>query len=148
MAQQRQVCCMCRRRCHRIDAIALAHLSQRVHCLASQEMTASSAPAYVLIVPTELLVSGRSWLSLHLALAVGFGVSCARRVSVQTVKHASWAYLGPRPRFVAQSLRPWACLHAEQGSSMFTAVRTTLFVGLCSRVVRSSVDIRCLAEHV
>ena len=31
MAQQRQVCCMCRRRCHRIDAIALAHLSQRVH---------------------------------------------------------------------------------------------------------------------
>ena len=35
-------CYMCQRRCHRIDAIALAHLSQRAHCLASQEMTAST----------------------------------------------------------------------------------------------------------
>ena len=148
MARRQQVCCMCRRRCHRIDAIALAHLSQRVHCLASQEMTASSAPAYVLTVPTELLASGRSWLSLHLALAVGFGVSCAIRVSVQTVKHASWAYLGPRPRFVAQSLRWWACLHAEQRSSMCTADRATAFVGLRCRVVRSSAVIRYLAEHV
>ena len=76
---------------HRIDAAALAHFSQRVHCLASQEMTASSAPAYVLTVPTELLASGRSWRSLNLALTVGFGV----RVRGVSLCRLSDMLLGP-----------------------------------------------------
>jgi hypothetical protein len=119
-----------------------------VHCLTSQEMTASSAPTSVLKVPTALLASIRSWRSPRLALTVGFGVVCARRVSVQTGKHVSWVHAAPRPRYVAQSLHVWSGLQAEQECGLCTASRTTGFVGLWYHVVRSSVDIRCLAEHV
>ena len=148
VARQHQVCRMCPRRCHCIDAMAHAHFSQRVHCLTSQEMTASSAPTSVIKVPTALLASIRSWRSPRLALTVGFGVVCARRVSVQTGKHVSWVHAAPRPRYVAQSLHVWSGLQAEQECGLCTAGRTTGFVGLWYRVVRSSVDIRCLAEHV
>ena len=53
-------------------------------------------------------------LSPHITLLVGFGLSCARRVYVETVKHVSWACVGARTRFVAQFLRAWVRLKAEQ----------------------------------
>jgi hypothetical protein len=113
MDRQHQVCSSAAHACASmpyIDAIALAHLSQRAHCLASQEMTASRAPMSFLTVPTELLAFESSWRSPHVALAVSFSVHVREACLCADLKHVSWASVGPRPRCVAQSLRAWSRL--------------------------------------
>eukprot|EP00326_Haptolina_ericina_P011608 CAMPEP_0181209832 /NCGR_PEP_ID=MMETSP1096-20121128/22889_1 /TAXON_ID=156174 ORGANISM="Chrysochromulina ericina, Strain CCMP281" /NCGR_SAMPLE_ID=MMETSP1096 /ASSEMBLY_ACC=CAM_ASM_000453 /LENGTH=90 /DNA_ID=CAMNT_0023301045 /DNA_START=29 /DNA_END=301 /DNA_ORIENTATION=- len=77
-----------------------------------QETTSSSAPMSCLADSTELPACGSYWRSPQIALPVRCGLSCARRVSVQTAKHVSWARVGPRPPFVARSMRVWARMQA------------------------------------
>ena len=101
-------------RCHRIDAVALAHFSQRLNCLASQETTSSSAPMPCLADSTELPACGSYWRSPQIALPVRYSLSCARRVSAQTAKHDYWARVGPRPSFVARSVRVWARMQTDR----------------------------------
>ena len=67
---------------------------------------------------------------------------------MQTAKHVSWASVGPDRRLWRDPCACGLACRLGKRAGMFTAVRTIAFVGLCSRVVRSSGDIRYLAEHV
>ena len=120
MAWQHQVCCTCLRRfhlhrchgsCTLLIACALPGINHR-RC-------------WPRALRHPFLVCRRGcWLrtasgALHTSPCQSALVSCARRAFAQTIKQACflnvfWVCVGARPRFVAQFVRAWARLHAQQ----------------------------------
>ena len=104
-----------RARCHRIDAVALAHFSQRVNCLSSQETTSSSAPTSLDVTSHQF--DGAASLWQLLAISADRLASPLRFVMCEACLHADCqacflGVCGPRPPFVARSIRVLARMQA------------------------------------